>query len=361
MTAPRDPVDDLRRIAFLMERRREATYRVRAFRRAADVLSEIPIGSLQRRVQLGTLRQLPGIGEKTAAVVAQSLAGELPDYLVDLEQGADEPINERGSGGLPGSDGPTPAGVALRHALRGDCHTHSTWSDGGSPIREMALAARDLGHSYLVLTDHSPRLTVANGLTADRLRAQLVEVALLNEELAPFRILTGIEVDILEDGGLDQEDELLAQLDLVVASVHSKLRMPRAPMTERMLAAIRNPHTNVLGHCTGRMVTGTRERPESEFDPDVIFPACKEAGVAVEINSRPERLDPPKRLLRQAVEVGCVFSIDSDAHAPGQLDWLDSGCRRAEMFGIQPDRVINTRPAAELASGAPRQGGGGRR
>ena len=260
VSSPRDPVDDLRRIAFLMERRHEATYRVRAFRRAADVLSEIPLDSLRRRVEQGTLRQLPGIGEKTAAVVVQSLAGELPDYLVGLEETASEPVVESGT------DGPTAAGVALRHALRGDCHTHSTWSDGGSPIREMAVAARDLGHEYIVLTDHSPRLTVANGLTAERLRAQLVEVALLNEELAPFRILTGIEVDILDDGSLDQEPELLAQLDLVVASVHSKLRMPSKPMTERMLAAVRNPNTDVLGHCTGRMVTGSRERPPSEFD-----------------------------------------------------------------------------------------------
>jgi putative hydrolase len=244
--------------------------------------------------------------------------------------------------------------VALRHALRGDCHTHSTWSDGGSPIREMALAARDLGHSYIALTDHSPRLTVANGLTAERLRAQLVEVALLNEELAPFRILTGIEVDILDDGALDQEDELLAQLDLVVASVHSKLRMPRGPMTERMLAAVRNPHTDVLGHCTGRMVTGSRERPESEFDPDVIFPACAAAGVAVEINSRPERLDPPKRLLRQAVEAGCVFSVDSDAHAPGQLDWLPYGCERAVACGVPTNRVVNTKEADALLAWAAR-------
>jgi putative hydrolase len=344
---PRDPVDDLRRIAFLMERRHEATYRVRAFRRAADVLSEIPVDSLQRRVQLGTLRQLPGIGEKTAAVVAQSLAGELPDYLADLEQGAGEPVNERAADGSR-LDAPTPAGVALRHALRGDCHTHSTWSDGGSPIREMAVGARDLGHSYIVLTDHSPRLTVANGLTAERLRAQLVEVALLNEELAPFRILTGIEVDILEDGSLDQEDELLAQLDLVVASVHSKLRMPRGPMTERMLAAVRNPYTDVLGHCTGRMVTGSRERPESEFDADAVFAACAAEGVAVEINSRPERLDPPKRLLRQAVEAGCVFSVDSDAHAPGQLDWLPYGCERAVACGVTPSKVINTKTADKL-------------
>ena len=343
MSGPRDPVDDLRRIAFLMERRHEATYRVRAFRRAADVLSEIPVDSLQRRAELGTLRQLPGIGEKTAKVVTQSLAGELPDYLVGLESTAGEPVPLPG-----GTDGPTPAGVALRHALRGDCHTHSTWSDGGSPIREMALAARDLGHEYMVLTDHSPRLTVANGLTAERLRAQLVEVALLNDELAPFRILTGIEVDILDDGALDQEEELLAQLDLVVASVHSKLRMPAGPMTERMLAAVRNPHTDVLGHCTGRMVTGSRERPESEFDAAAVFAACAAEGVAVEINSRPERLDPPKRLLRQAVEAGCVFTIDTDAHAPGQLDWLPFGCERAVACGVPTGRVLNTRDADAL-------------
>ena len=342
MTTPRDPVDDLRRIAFLMERRREATYRVRAFRRAADVLSEIPVESLARRVELGTLRQLPGIGEKTAAVVAQSLAGELPDYLLGLEETAGQPVP------MPDGSAPTAAGVALRHALLGDCHTHSTWSDGGSPIREMAVAARDLGHAYMVLTDHSPRLTVANGLTAERLRAQLVEVALLNEDLAPFRILTGIEVDILDDGELDQDPQLLAQLDIVVASVHSKLRMPAGPMTRRMLAAVGNPHTDILGHCTGRMVTGSRERPESEFDAAAVFAACAGVGVAVEINSRPERLDPPKRLLRQAVEAGCVFSIDSDAHAPGQHDWLSNGCERAVACGVRTDRVVNTRGPDEL-------------
>jgi putative hydrolase len=346
----RDPVDDLRRIAFLMERRHEATYRVRAFRRAADVLAEIPVDSLARRVQLGTLRQLPGIGAKTAQVVAQSLAGAVPDYLANLEASAGAPVPAFGpdASGEPGVSAPTPAGVALRHALRGDCHTHSTWSDGGSSIREMALAARDLGHEWMALTDHSPRLTVANGLSPERLRAQLVEVAQLNEELAPFRILTGIEVDILEDGSLDQEPELLAQLDVVVASVHSVLRMPRAPMTERMVAAVRNPHTDVLGHCTGRMVTGSRKRPESEFDPEVVFAACAEAGVAVEVNSRPERLDPPERLLRIAVEAGCRFAVDSDAHAPGQLDWLPYGCERAVAGGVTAGRVVNTRAAADL-------------
>jgi putative hydrolase len=211
----------------------------------------------------------------------------------------------------------------------------------------MAEAARGLGHEYLALTDHSPRLTVANGLSPQRLRAQLDEVAQLNQEMAPFRILTGIEVDILEDGALDQEDELLASLDVVVASVHSKLRMPGPEMTRRMVTAIANPHTDILGHCTGRIVVG-RGRPESEFDPGAVFAACAEHGVAVEVNSRPERQDPPKRLLRLAVEAGCRFAIDTDAHAPGQLDWQLGGCERAFACGVTPDLVVNTRAQREL-------------
>jgi len=171
------------------------------------------------------------------------------------------------------------------------------------PIEEMAEAARDIGHEYVVLTDHSPRLKVAHGLSAERLEKQLDVVAALNDEFAPFRILTGIEVDILDDGTLDQKPSLLARLDVVVASVHSKLRMQALEMTPRLVAAISNPHTDILGHCTGRLVTG-RGRPESEFDAEVVFAACAQFDVAVEINSRPERLDPPKRILRLAVEAG---------------------------------------------------------
>jgi putative hydrolase len=342
----RDPVADLRRIAFLLERANEATYRVRAFRSAAAAVAALPPAELAQRTADGTLTKLNGVGDVTARCIAESLAGEEPVYLrrVAATEGTD--LDE--------------AAQALRDAMRGDCHLHSDWSDGGSPIEEMALAAAELGHEYMVLTDHSPRLTVARGLTAERLRKQLDHVAKLNAALPDgFRILTGIEVDILEDGSLDQTDELLAELDVVVGSVHSKLRDDAAKMTRRMLRAVENPHLDVLGHCTGRKLStgkggGDRAhrrastRPPSDFDAKAVFAACAEYDKAVEINCRPDRLDPPKRLLRVALEAGCRFTIDTDAHAPGQLAWLDNGCERAALCGVPSESVVNTWPADEL-------------
>ncbi|MFC5728030.1 MULTISPECIES: PHP domain-containing protein [Nocardioides] len=333
------PVAALRRIAFLLERGRADSYKVKAYRGAASAILPLPAEEIAERARCGTLTEIPGVGASTAKVIAQAIQGRMPDKLAEAEK-------EYGAALTADS-----AGMALRTRLRGDLHSHSDWSDGGSPIEEMAMTAIEIGHEYLVLTDHSPRLKVARGLSSERLARQIDVVAAVNEHLAGagFRLLRGIEVDILEDGGLDQTEDMLARLEVRVASVHSKLRMDPEPMTRRMVAAVRNPFTNVLGHCTGRLVTGNRGvRPESQFDARAVFEACAEEGVAVEINSRPERRDPPTRLLELARDIGCLFSIDSDAHAPGQLDYPLLGCERAEAAGIDADRIVNTWPLERL-------------
>ncbi len=335
------PVAALRRIAFLMERAREDTRRVQAFRNAAAAILPLPADEVAARVADGTLTDLPGIGPSTGAVISDAVAGRMPERLAKLEAEQAGPL--------------APGGRELRAMIRGDLHSHSDWSDGGSPIEEMAFTAIEVGHDYLVLTDHSPRLKVARGLSAERLTRQLGVVEAINAHLAGsgFTLLKGIEVDILDDGSLDQTDEMLAQLDVRVASVHSKLRMEPAAMTRRMVGAIGHPRMNVLGHCTGRLVTGNRgTRPGSTFDARTVFEACVEHDVAVEINSRPERRDPPTRLLELARDIGCLFSIDSDAHAPGQLDMLDYGCERAEAAGIDPERIVNTWPLERLLAWA---------
>ena len=302
----------------------------------------LPADELASHVEEGTLTDLPGIGKSSAQVIEDAWHGRLPDRLARLEADQSGPLAS--------------GGQEIRAALRGDLHSHSDWSDGGSPIEEMAFTAMELGHDYLVLTDHSPRLTIANGLSAERLSRQLGVVDAVNAHLDStgeagkrFQLLKGIEVDILDDGSLDQTDEMLARLDLRVASVHSKLAMEAPAMTRRMVAAVRQPRTNVLGHCTGRLVTGNRgTRNQSQFDAAAVFEACAENDVAVEINSRPERRDPPTRLLELARDIGCLFSIDSDAHAPGQLDFLAYGAERAEAAGIEPERIVNTWPVDRL-------------
>jgi putative hydrolase len=321
-----DPVAALRQIAYYKDRAREDSRRVMAYRNAADTVERLDDAEREKYGKANSWQTLPGIGPKTAKVIAQAWSGREPESLVELREAATD---------LGGGD--------IRAALKGDLHLHSNWSDGSAPITEMMATALSLGHEYCALTDHSPRLTVANGLSAERLRKQLDVIDELRERFSPMRILTGIEVDILDDGSLDQEPELLDRLDVVVASVHSKLSMDSASMTRRMVRAVSEGYADVLGHCTGRLVEGNRgTRPESKFDAEKVFTACRDHGTAVEINSRPERRDPPTRLLKLALEIGCDFSIDTDAHAPGQLDFLGYGAQRALDNGVSADRIVNT-------------------
>ncbi len=333
MSEPLDPVAALREIAYLMERVLAEPYRVKAFRAAADVVAALSPDEFEARAKAGTWKELSGLGDTTATVVSQAIAGRVPDRLAKL-RGEATPL--------------ATGGLALLKQLRGDLHTHTEASDGSATTEVSRAAATALGHEYLAITDHSPRLTVANGLSAERLQHQLDQLKELNESDG-CRLLSGIEVDILIDGGLDQTPAMLKQLDVVVSSVHSELRMPSEPMTLRMVRAIANPYTNVLGHCTGRLITGGRgTRPQSTFDAEVVFAACKQFDVAVEINSRPERADPPDDLLAMAIEAECLFAIDSDAHAPGQLEFPAHGAARAVAAGVPPERIVNTWPVEEL-------------
>ena len=336
-----DAVDALNEIAFWLERGRAATFKVQAFRKAAAAIGALGPEEVAVRARNGRLKSMKGIGDRTFTVIRQAVDGQVPEYLADLRE----------KGAVPLASG----GAEIGGALRGDLHSHSEWSDGGSPIELMVAAAEVLGREYVALTDHSPNLTIANGLSPERLSDQLDVVAGINGKGGPTRLLAGIEVDILESGELDQEPELLDRLDIVVASVHSKLRADRKTMTARMLGGVTAPQTNVLGHCTGRLVEGSRgTRPPSEFDAKEVFAACAEHSVAVEINSRPERQDPPDALIQLALEAGCLFSIDSDAHAPGQLDFLQYGAERAARNNVPADRIITTWPVDKLLAWASR-------
>ena len=331
-----DPVQALDRALYLLDRDDAPREKKNAFRKARERIIEVGPAETLRRVQSGTITDLPGIGKSTGEVISNAVNDVDGGYLEQLDRV---------------SKVPTGLGGDLRAALQGDCHSHSTWSDGGGNLLEMASAAKRLGHQYLAATDHSARLTIAHGLNEDRLRSQREELNALNAKLAPFRILSGMEVDIFEDGTLDLSDEMLSTLDIVVASAHSKLDLEPALMTRRLVTAVANPHVNILGHMTNRKLSGTG-RPPSRFDVEVVLAACARFNTAVEINCRPDRQDPPEEILELAVEWGCYISIDTDAHAPGQLEWLGYGCDKAVRCGVDPSRIINTWPADELVSWA---------
>ena len=327
------------RVVYLLDRDLAPVRKVRAFTKARELLDGLGPQQVEALVRAGRLQSIDGIGPSIDAVVRGAYGQGPTDYVDGLEASTVIEVE---------------SGTDLRAALRGDCHSHSTWSDGGAELPAMAAAAQTLGHDYLVATDHSARLTVAKGLSPERLAHQIDEIGRLNEDLAPFRILTGMEVDILTNGRLDLPDDLLERLDVVVASVHHEIHMPADQMTRRLVTAVANPHVDILGHCTNRKLPGvgdrrgSKGRPPSQFDADYVFAACARFGTAVEINCRPERQDPPDELIELAIEWDCRLSIDSDAHAPGQLEWVVYGCDRAARLGIEPERIINTRSADDL-------------
>lgn len=230
-----------------------------------------------------------------------------------------------------------------RQDLRGDLHNHSTWSDGANTIREMAEAARSQGFEYLAITDHSKRLTVANGLDAARLRKQIEEIRAL--DVPGITVLAGIEVDILEDGRLDLEDEVLGELDLVVASVHSKFNLSRAQQTERILRAMDRPFFSILAHPTGRLIL---EREPYDVDIERVIATARERGCALELNSNPLRLDLNDAHVRLAKEAGVPVSIDCDGHSTADFDNLSHGIGQARRGWLEAADVLNTRPLKML-------------
>jgi DNA polymerase (family 10) len=225
--------------------------------------------------------------------------------------------------------------------IRGDLHCHTTWSDGRASVLEMGRAARDRGYDYLAICDHTPAVGAVQGLTADDVRRQAAEIAAANEALAPFRVLRGIECDILPDGRLDLPDDVLAELDWVQASVHGGQRMPAPEMTRRVLEAIGNPHVSCLSHPTGRLIG---RRPENAVDLDRVYEAAREHGVAVEVNGLPDRLDLRGEHVRDAIAGGVRIVCSTDAHGPERLAYMELAVHTARRGGATAADVVNAGP-----------------
>ena len=245
--------------------------------------------------------------------------------------------------------------LIARADLRGDLQMHTNWSDGAADVLTMARGAMALGYEYILITDHSQSLGIANGLTPERVRAQRKEIDAANKRLrdegAAFRVLQGVEVEVKTDGVLDLPDDVLAELDLVQASVHTSLSQPRERITERALSALRHPHVHILGHPSGRLIN---EREAGDYDWEKLFRAAAEHDVALEINADPARLDLNETHARRAVELGCRLSISTDAHTPDGLNQIVYGISIARRAWVAPDAVINTWPLKKLLAWAHR-------
>ena len=239
--------------------------------------------------------------------------------------------------------GEAPALIGLEE-IRGDLHCHTTWSDGRASVEEMGQAARERGYEYLAICDHTPAVGAVTGLTPDDVRRQAQEIAAANERLAPFRILRGIECDILPDGRLDLPDDVLADLNWVQASVHGGQRMPRREMTARVEAALRNPYVSCLSHPKGRYIN---RRPENALDLERVFEVALEQGVALEVNGLPDRLDLSGEHVREALAAGIGRLLDRRALGPG-LDNMEYSVATARRGWAPASAVLNTRPLAAI-------------
>ncbi len=235
--------------------------------------------------------------------------------------------------------------LITREDIRGNLHAHTTWSDGRDTLEAMARAARERGHAYLAITDHGPKVRVANGLDPERLRQQARAIEQLDAELDDITLLKGCEVDILADGALDLADDVLSGLDVVVCSIHYNLGLSRDEQTGRVLRAMDNPHFMIWGHPTAREID---RREPIEIDLGACLERAAERGIAVEINAQPKRLDLCDRHARLALDKGCCLSINTDAHSTANLDLVRFGLDQARRAGATPDRVINTLPLSAL-------------
>ncbi|TMB47257.1 MAG: PHP domain-containing protein [Chloroflexi bacterium] len=327
----------LSEIGYLLRQDPKEIYRARAFSAAAWALAlERPdLTALHRS---GSLTSIEGVGEGIAKVLKELVENGSSRYLERLR----EQMKQEARGDES----------ALDFAdYQGDVHSHTEWSDGRATMLEMAEGAQALGYRYLGITDHSPRIKVVNGLDAARLVAQAREMADVQSRVDGVTLLQGIEVDILEDGSLDLPDAVLEILDVVIASPHVKLRQEPAAMNERMLRAVSHPHVDVIGHPTGRR-PGSREG--ATYDFEAVFKEAARHGVALEIDCDPARMDLSPELARLAMDCGCNFAMDADAHAPAEFAYVPMGMWMARRAGIPKERILNFKPLDQLTMASQR-------